>query len=85
MVLLCALLSLLLLCVSADGKTKSLVSALSKIAGFDRKVLLVLGESDAMVMRAGRNVEKLTINVAANVQVRQGVAGEGLRQLADTA
>jgi large subunit ribosomal protein L4 len=54
---------------AADGKTKSLVSALSKIAGFDRKVLLVLGESDAMVMRAGRNVEKLTINVAANVQV----------------
>lgn len=54
---------------AADGKTKSLVSALAKVAGADRKVLLVLGAADAMVMRAGRNVEKLTINVAANVQV----------------
>lgn len=55
---------------AADGKTKSLVSALSKVAGgADRKVLLVLGEADAMVMRAGRNVEKLAINTADSVQV----------------
>jgi hypothetical protein len=58
------------------------VSALAKVAGADRKVLLVLGAADAMVMRAGRNVEKLTINVAANVQVRLAVAGDLLRQRA---
>jgi ribosomal protein L4 len=63
---------------AADGKTKSLVSALSKVAGgADRKVLLVLGEADAMVMRAGRNVEKLAINTADSVQVgrHQGAGG----------
>lgn len=71
----CAVRAVLLSCPllpgpAADGKTKSLVSALSKVAGgADKKVLLVLGEADAMVMRAGRNVEKLAINTADSVQV----------------
>jgi hypothetical protein len=54
---------------AADGKTKSLASALSKVAGAGKKVLLVLDQADEMVMRAGRNLEKLTINVASSVQV----------------
>lgn len=54
---------------AADGKTKSLVSALSKVAGADKKVLLVLDQSDEKVFRAGRNVEKLAINLATNLQV----------------
>jgi hypothetical protein len=60
------------LCAAADGKTKSLVAALSKVSGAaaEKKVLLVLEQADAMVWRAGRNVDKLAINVADNVQVR---------------
>jgi len=55
---------------AADGKTKSLVSALSKVSGAsDKKVLLVLDQSDEKVFRAGRNVEKLAINLATNLQV----------------
>lgn len=61
---------------AADGKTKSLVSALSKVGGSDKKVLLVLGEADEMVMRAGRNVAKLAINVASSVQVGSAGAGQ---------
>lgn len=56
----------------ADGKTKSLVSAVSKVSGGAKKVLLVLSQYDAMVDRAGRNVENLTINVASSLQVRWG-------------
>lgn len=52
------------------------MSALSKVAGgSDKKVLLVLGEADAMVMRAGRNVEKLAINTADSVQVGRRATG----------
>jgi large subunit ribosomal protein L4 len=54
---------------AADGKTKSLVSAVSKVSGGAKKVLLVLSQYDAMVDRAGRNVENLTINVASSLQV----------------
>lgn len=57
---------------AADGKTKSLVSAVSKVSGGAKKVLLVLSQYDEMVDRAGRNVENLTINVAASLQVRGG-------------
>ena len=42
---------------------------MSKVSGGAKKVLLVLGEHDAMVVRAGRNVAKLAINVASSLQV----------------
>jgi hypothetical protein len=42
----------------------------SKVSGGAKKVLLVLSQYDAMVDRAGRNVENLTINVASSLQVR---------------
>jgi ribosomal protein L4 len=64
-------------CCAADGKTKSLASVLAKVAGAGKKVLLVLEQADEMVMRAGRNLEKLTINVASSVQVGRVMCAEG--------
>jgi large subunit ribosomal protein L4 len=47
-----------------------LVSALEKVgAAADRKVLLILDNWDESVVRAGRNVEKLSINTADRLQV----------------
>lgn len=55
---------------AADGKTKSLVSALEKVgAPADKKTLLVLASESDMVERAGRNVQKLAINVADKLRV----------------
>lgn len=55
---------------AADGKTKSLVSALHKVgAPADKKTLLVLASDSAEVERAGRNVQKLAINVADKLRV----------------
>ncbi len=55
---------------AADGKTKSLVTALDRV-GADpaRKTLLVLGAADETVMRAGRNVARLAINTADAIKV----------------
>lgn len=50
---------------------------LAKVAGAGKKVLLVLEQADEMVMRAGRNLEKLTINVASSVQVGRVMCAEG--------
>lgn len=62
--------SMVLESLSSDGKTKSLVEALSKVgAPADKKVLLVLSSWDEAVVRAGRNVAKLSINTADRLQV----------------
>lgn len=54
---------------------------LSKVgAAADQKTLLIVKEADAMIMRAGRNVEKLAINTAAAVKVGRVLAGlQGVR------
>ena len=56
---------------AADGKTKSLVAALERVGAspMEDKVLLVVAEADEMVMRAGRNIEKLAINTASAIKV----------------
>lgn len=56
---------------AADGKTKSLVAALEAVGAspMEEKVLLVVGETDEMVMRAGRNIAKLAINTASAIKV----------------
>jgi large subunit ribosomal protein L4 len=55
---------------AADGKTKSLVSALQKVgASADKKTLLVLAAQNDVVERAGRNVQKLAVNVADKLRV----------------
>lgn len=60
----------LVLAAAADGKTKSLVSALEKVgAPADKKTLLVLAAENTAVERAGRNVQKLAINVADKLRV----------------
>lgn len=57
-------------CCAADGKTKSLVSALEKVgAAANKKTLLVLAAEDEAVERAGRNVQKLAINIADKLRV----------------
>jgi large subunit ribosomal protein L4 len=54
----------------ADGRTKSLVTALAGLGvAPGTKTLLVLGAADETVMRAGRNVAKLAINTADALQV----------------
>lgn len=55
---------------AADGKTRSLVNVLEQIgAPADKKTLLVLAAENEMVERAGRNVQKLAINVADKLRV----------------
>jgi large subunit ribosomal protein L4 len=50
----------------ADGKTKSFAAQLEKITGAS-KVLFVCGDTDALTLRAGRNLPGLTIKRAADV------------------
>jgi large subunit ribosomal protein L4 len=54
----------------ADGKTRSLVGAMEQLGlPTDKKVLLIVGAADEMLMRAGRNIEKLQINLASGIKV----------------
>jgi large subunit ribosomal protein L4 len=50
----------------ADGKTKTFAAQLEKITDAN-KVLLVTGDTDAATLRAGRNIEGLNIQRAADV------------------
>ena len=56
----------------ADVKTKEMVKLL-KAFDFKKSVLVVLPERDVMVLRAGNNIEKLTITYADLLNVTQVV------------
>jgi len=53
-----------------NKQTKSLLQALEKVgAPADKKVLLVVSTADELLLRAGRNAEKLSINSASALKV----------------
>ncbi len=54
----------------ADKKTKSLIATLDKLGvNPERKTLVILKEANEGVMLAGRNLQKLKLNVASAIKV----------------
>jgi large subunit ribosomal protein L4 len=57
--------------VETDGKTKSLVSALTALGAVDAPTLLVIASLPETLARAARNVPWLTVETPGHVSVYQ--------------
>lgn len=65
-----------------NGKTKEMVSLLNNF-GFTKKVLLILPERDEMILRAGNNIQKLTLTNAALLNVTEVVRNVNIMTTVD--